>query len=522
MDQNKIKILWVDDEIDLLKPHVIFLENKGYLVQTATNGTDALDLVKSTPFDLIFLDENMPGLSGLETLGRIKDINAHVPVIMITKSEEEAIMDEAIGSKMADYLIKPVNPKQILLTIKKNINQKELVTRQTTSAYQMAFSKLGMQINDSFTHDDWQEVYRKLVYWEMELSVSEDKAMDEVMQMQKTEANRAFSRFVTRNYLDWMDPNKSSRPVLSPDLFRKRIFPLLGKGRKVFVMLIDNLRFDQWRALSPIFSEYFNIVSEDLYYSILPTATMYARNSMFAGLMPSEIKKLYPDMWEEDDNEEGGKNNFEEEFLRKQMVRHGLSEKLYFEKITNLKVGRKSTDNLNQMLQADLTVMVFNFIDMISHARTEMDMIKELASDEAAYRSLTLSWFKHSSLLELVRELRNNNFALVLTPDHGTTKVNNPIKVVGERSTNTNLRYKLGRNLNYNSREVYEVKRPDQARLPTVNVSTGYIFAMNQDFFAYPNNFNHYANYYKNTFQHGGISLEEILIPCVRMVPRGS
>jgi DNA-binding response OmpR family regulator len=520
MENKKIKILWVDDEIELLKPHIIFLENKDFWVQTATNGVDAIDLVKENLYDIIFLDENMPGLTGLETLSRIKSMNSNIPIVMITKSEEETIMDEAIGSKMADYLIKPVNPKQILLSIKKNVNQRELVTKQTTSAYQMEFSKLGMQINDSMTFENWKDVYRKLVHWEMELSTSDDKAMDEVLQMQKNEANRSFAKFISRNYINWLDPKNNNRPMLSPDLVQQTIIPSLGKGRKVFVMLIDNLRFDQWKAISPIISDYYNVVSEDLYLSILPTATMYARNSLFSGLMPSEIKRQYPDFWEEDDNEEGGKNNFEEELFRKQLTRYNRHEKLYFEKITNIKSGKKSTENLNQILQADVSVMVFNFVDMVSHARTEMDMIKELASDEAAYRSLTLSWFKHSSLLDLVKELRNNDFDLILTTDHGTVKVNNPIKVVGERSTNTNLRYKHGRNLNYNPKEVFEVRRPDQVKLPAANVSTSYVFAMNQDFFAYPNNFNHYANYYRNTFQHGGISLEEMLIPIVKLSPK--
>lgn len=521
MIQNrKTKILWVDDEIDLLKPHIIFLENKDYEVHTATNGSDAIDLVSENQFDIIFLDENMPGYTGLETLSRIKQINNIVPVVMITKSEEEAIMDEAIGSQMADYLIKPVNPKQILLSIKKNINKKELVTKQTTSAYQGEFSRLGMKINDSFTIDDWEEVYRKLTYWEMELSNSNDKTMDEVLQMQKTEANSAFCRFISKNYLGWLNQNSNNRPLISTDIFSKRVFPLLDKGRKVFVMLIDNLRFDQWRALSPIVGEYYNIINDEIYTSILPTATMYARNSIFSGLMPADIKKAYPDFWFDDDNEDGGKNNFEEELLRKQMARHGRKEKLYFEKITTSKPGRKGSDNLNQILQSELAVLVLNFVDMISHARTEMNMIKELAGDEAAYRSLTVSWFKHSGLPEMLKELSRNNFDLIITTDHGTINVNNPIKVIGERSTNTNLRYKQGRNLNYNPKEVFEVKRPADAHLPSMNVSSAYIFAMRQDFFAYPNNYNHYANYYKNTFQHGGISLEEMMIPIIRLEPK--
>ncbi|MGF7140320.1 T9SS response regulator signal transducer PorX [Roseimarinus sediminis] len=517
---KRIKILWVDDEIDLLKPHIIFLENKGYDVLSATNGADAIEIVKENPLDIIFLDENMPGYSGLETLNLIKQINNLVPVVMITKSEEESIMDEAIGSQMADYLIKPVNPKQILLSIKKNINKKELVTRQTTSAYQMGFSKLGMQINDSYTISDWEEVYRKLTYWEMELSNSDDKAMDEVLQMQKTEANHAFCRFIAKNYISWLDSNNKERPLISPDLFPKRIFPVLDEGKKVFVMIIDNIRFDQWRALSPIISEYYSVVKDEMYMSILPTATMYARNSIFSGLMPADIKKISPRFWSDDDNEEGGKNNFEEELLKQQMSRHGRKEKLFFEKITSVKPGRKGTDNLNKMLQSDLAVLVLNFVDMISHARTEMNMIRELASDEAAYRSLTVSWFKHSGLTDLLKDLSDNNYELILTTDHGTIRVNNPLKVIGERSTNTNLRYKLGRNLNYNPKEVFEIKKPEEARLPSNNVSTSFIFAMNQDFFAYPNNYNYYANYYRDTFQHGGISMEEMLIPVIRLQPK--
>lgn len=519
MQERRPKILWVDDEIDLLKPHIIFLDNKGYDVATATNGADAIDMVKENPYDIIFLDENMPGYSGLETLSRIKQINNIVPVVMITKSEEEAIMDEAIGSQMADYLIKPVNPKQILLSIKKNINKKELVTRQTTSAYQMQFSQLGMKINDSFTINDWEDVYRKLTYWEMELNNSDDKNMDEVLQMQKTEANNSFSRFISKNYIDWLNGD-DDRPLLSPDLFSKRVFPILDEGKKTFVMVIDNIRFDQWRVLSPMFSEYYNITNDEMYCSILPTATMYARNSIFSGLMPADIKKIYPQFWVDDDNEDGGKNNFEEDLLREQMNRFGRKERLFFEKITAAKPGRKGSDNLNQILQSDLAVMVLNFVDMISHARTEMNMIKELASDEAAYRSLTVSWFKHSGLPELIKALSENNYELILTTDHGTINVNNPLKVVGERSTNSNLRYKLGRNLNYKAKDVFEIKNPSEARLPAPNVSTSFIFARNQDFFAYPNNFNYYANFFKNTFQHGGISLEEMMIPVIRMQPK--
>ncbi|MGE5394662.1 MAG: PglZ domain-containing protein [Candidatus Saccharibacteria bacterium] len=516
----KTKILWTDDEIDLLRAHIIFLQEKGFDVITTNNGTDAVELVKTNFFDIIFLDENMPGLSGLQTLSEIKTIDPNVPVVMITKSEEEDIMDEAIGSKMADYLIKPVNPKQILLSIKKNVDQRRLVTQQTTSAYQSEFSKIGMQISDRLSFEEWADVYRKLVFWELELSASEDSAMDEVLRMQKTEANNAFAKYIRNNYQSWFSTNQSERPLLSVDIFYKKIFPLVDNGNKVFVMVIDNLRYDQYRALSTILTNYYHIEEEELYCSILPTATMYARNAMFAGMMPSEIEKRYPELWDDDDNE-GYKNRHEHELLQKQLSRRGKNYRLFFEKITNVKGDKKMTDYLGNILQSDLSVMVVNFVDMISHARTEMDMIKELAADEPAYRSLTRSWFNHSSLLDLVKLLAENKVKVVLTTDHGSIRVENAQKVIGDRETNTNLRYKLGRNLNYKSKAIYEIKTPATIYLPSRNVSTSYIFATNTDFFAYPNNFNYFAQFFRNTFQHGGISMEEMIIPIVTMTPKG-
>ena len=516
---RKVRILWTDDEVDLLMAHILFLKEKGYEVVTANNGNDAIELVQKEFFDIIFLDENMPGLSGLETLSRIKTIEPNIPVVMITKSEEENIMDEAIGSKMADYLIKPVNPKQILLTLKKNVDQKRLVTQKTTSAYQSEFARIGLEIGEHQSFNDWKNTYRKLVFWELELSESEDSAMDEVLRMQKAEANNAFSRFVKRNYAGWFQKDSGDRPLLSPDVFRKKIFPLLDKGSKVFVLIIDNLRYDQYRGLSTVISNYFRTEEEELYCSILPTATMYARNAMFAGLMPSEISRVYPHLWEEDDNE-GNKNIHELELLQNQMKRLGRSDKLHYDKVSNLKEGKRITEHLQNILQSDLSVMVFNFVDMLSHARTEMEMIKELAVDERAYRSLTLSWFNNSALLELLKLLAENRVKVVLTTDHGTIRVDNPLKVIGDREASTNLRYKMGKNLNYQSKQVFEIMNPSSVQLPSRNVSTTFIFASNNDFFVYPKNYNHYAGFYKNTFQHGGISMEEMIIPLVTFSPK--
>lgn len=516
---KKVKILWTDDEIDVLKPHILFLEEKGFLVMTANSGDDAISKVKIDNFDIIFLDEHMPGLSGLETLEIIKGLTPSTPVIMITKSEEEDIMDEAIGSKIADYLIKPVNPKQILLSIKKNLQLKELVSRKTTASYQTQFGELGNLINRAMTFDDWVEIYKALVYWELELEVSNQGGMKEVLKMQSIEANSEFSKYIKNNYKRWFQPSVSETPRLSQNLFKESVFPFIKEGRQVVFIVVDNLRLDQLQALYPYLSEYFTVEKEELYCSILPTATQYARNAIFAGLMPMEIKKHFPDLWKEED-EEGSKNMHEEELLRLQLKRLGKEIPMKYVKISNLSAGKKLVENARDILNYPLSVLVYNFVDILSHARTEMEMIKELASDESAYRSLTLSWFLHSTLYDLLKELSGKDITLVLTTDHGSIRVQQPVKVVGDRMTTTNLRYKMGKNLNYDAREVFEINNPSEIHLPQANVSSKYIFADTQNFFAYPNRFNHYVGYYKNTFQHGGISMEEMMVPLLTLGPR--
>ena len=510
-------LLWVDDEIELLKAHIIFLEKKGYEVVTVSNGPDAIDQCRQQTFDLVLLDEQMPGLSGLETLQQIKEIQPATPVVMVTKSEEENIMDQAIGSKIADYLIKPVNPNQILLTLKKNIHRREIVTEVTQTSYQQQYQQLAMEIGDCRTFDDWKDVYKKLVRWELELS-SADSNMTEMLSMQKEEANNGFGKFIAKNYLGWIKNNNEGRPLISPEIFKRKIFPEIDKGNKVFLIVVDNFRYDQWRVLSQEIGDMFDI-DEDLYLSILPTATQYARNAIFSGLMPLQISKMYPDLWVDEDEEEG-KNLNEGPLIGTQIDRFRRHDKYSYHKINDSSAGEKLLKEFNNLHQNDLNVVVINFIDMLSHARTEMKMVRELANNESAYRSITLSWFRHSVLSDLFRLLAQSDYEVIITTDHGSIRATQPLKIIGDRNTNTNLRYKLGKNLSYNAKDVFAIHNPAEAQLPSPNISTSYVFAMGDSFFAYPNNYNYYVSYYKDTFQHGGISMEEMIIPLITMKGR--
>ena len=501
----------------MLRPHILFLEKKGYEIDTATNGADAIDLCRESSFDLILLDENMPGLSGLETLMQLKELTPNVPIVMVTKNEEEDLMEQAIGSKIADYLIKPVNPNQILLTLKKNIHAKELVQEVAQTGYRQDFARIGMQLSENLTAEDWKELYKKLVFWEMELATT-DSNMTDMLQMQKEEANLTFAKFVRKNYEEWIT-NPDARPLMSPDIFKRCVFPRLSAGRKVLLLVLDNCRFDQWRMLSAELSDDFDI-EENLYYSILPTATQYARNAIFAGLMPLQIKEMYPDLWV-DEEEDEGKNLNEEELIRQQLARYRRRETFTYHKVNDSGAMDKILGGFSAMAAHPLNVLVINFIDILSHARTESKMVRELAGSESAYRSITLSWFRHTPIKDLFRRLASEDFDILITTDHGSIRVNTPTKVVGDRNVNTNLRYKLGKNLSYNPKEVYEVKQPKKLLLPQPNLSTAYIFATGARFFAYPNNYNYYVQYYKDTFQHGGISMEEMLIPLISLKAKG-
>lgn len=514
---QRYKILWADDEIDLLKPHILFLENKGYDMTAVNSGSDAIEKCNEGYYDIIFLDENMPGMTGLETLNYIKAKYPTLPVVMITKSEEEQIMEEAIGAKIADYLIKPLNPSQILLAIKKILENKRLVTEKTNLSYQQEFRNISMAFHEDMDHEQWADIYKKLVFWELEIDGTEDKSMAEVFNMQKDEANTNFARFVKENYDSWLNDAESEKPLLSHLLMKNKVFPELNHGESLFFVVIDNLRYDQWKIIEPAITEYFNVGEESSYYSILPTTTAYSRNAIFSGLLPLEMSKKYKELWVGED-EDDGKNNNEDKFLERQIQRLNLDIKFSYSKVKRVSEGRHFVDNINNMMANELNVVVYNFVDMLSHARTDMAMIRELAPDESAYRSITRSWIEHSPLLEALRIISSKGGKVIVTTDHGTIRVRKPFKIIGDRNTNTNLRYKQGKNLGYDhAGEVMEVGKPEYLFLPKTNVSTSYVFATEDRFFAYPNNYNYYVNYYRDTFQHGGISMEEMIIPIISL-----
>ena len=504
------RILWADDEIDSLKPHLLFLTNKGHEVTPVNSGNEAIVYFSKENFDLVFLDENMPGISGLTALEEIKKISLNTPVIMITKSEEEMIMEEAIGKQISDYLIKPVNPHQILMAIKKILDGKRLVSETNSTSYRQEFNKISQDLNLVKDLKGWKDIFKQLTFWELQLETS-DQNMVEVFNMQKEEANQLFTRFIDKNYQDII----SSNEILSHNLLKSNLFPELNQ-QSYFLIVIDNLRYDQWLIIKPILEEYFNIEKEETYTSIIPTTTQYARNALFSGLSPLEINRRYPDKWvSEEENE--GKNLHEEFFLNENLRRHQLNIKSSYHKITNLNAGKKLVQQIDNLNHNQLNTIVYNFVDTLSHARTDMEVIKELAEDESAYRSITRSWFKHSPLFDVLKKISTTSSKVFLTTDHGTIRVKTPTKVIGPKSTNTNMRYKVSKNLTYQSKDVIEAQHPEKIMLPKTHLSSSFIFAREDKYFVYPNNYNHFAKLYNDTFQHGGISMEEMLIPYVQL-----
>ncbi|WP_022834528.1 T9SS response regulator signal transducer PorX [Salisaeta longa] len=514
------RILWTDDEIDLLRPHVLFLEDKGYAVDTAANGADAINLVREQAYDLVLLDEQMPGMDGLETLTEIKRLRADVPVVMVTKSEEERLMEEALGERISDYLTKPVNPSQILLTCKRLLERTRLRQESTAQGYLQSFGEIGHAVDTARTADAWVTLYQRLVRYDMELQG--DEGARQIFHDQYQKANRAFGQFVEDRYADWVATDRSrddERPLLSHEVVAQHVLPHVeADDAPVVFFVIDCMRYDQWQMLRPLLQDRFDM-QVDFHFGILPTATPYARNAIFSGLLPRDFVERFPQVWAGEDTEHS-RNQHEELLLQQLVKRHRMQLNLRYDKLITTDDGRSFAQSVHNVTQHDLAAVVVNFVDILAHSRSDSDVLKELAPNEPAYRSLTRTWFEHSWLLEALQSLAAQGATVVLTTDHGAIRSLRSSKVIGDRETSTALRYKYGRNLQCDEEDAVFVRNPETFGLPQHSLSTNYIFAKEDFYFVYPTNFHHYENRYRDTMQHGGISMEEMMLPVATLTPK--
>jgi CheY-like chemotaxis protein len=522
MDEQKGRILWVDDEIELLRPHIRLLVDRGYTVDTATNGEDAVSLVKTSGFDLVFLDEMMAGMGGLRTLAEIKDLRPNLPVVMITKNEEESLMEEAIGSKINDYLTKPVNPSQVLMACKKFLEGRKITGAAVSRDYIQGFNQITSALTQGPDFNEWIGLYSRLSDWATELDAHPELGLKQTLTDQLRECNLAFGKYVEKNYRDWL-VQKDKKPILSPEVVDRFVIPEMQTGKSVIFFVIDCLRLDQWRVMESFLHEYYAI-STQYYYSILPTATPYSRNAIFSGSFPSDLELRFPELWEKSEDDETSRNRYEKQFLEKLLERRKivLKPELKYVKILDPEFGRSIEANINSYTQSKLTAIVVNFVDMLAHGRSDSTLLKEIAPDESAYRSLTHSWFQHSSLFGMLKTLsRNKNVTVLLTTDHGSIRCLRGTRVLGDREASTNLRYKFGRNLKAEDKAAIFVKDPSEFRLPKRGVTINYIIAKEDYYFVYPTDYHRYLNQYRDSFQHGGVSMEEVILPMVTLNPKG-
>ena len=518
---NKARVLWVDDEIEFLRPHILFLEEKGYDVETATNADDGLEMIRQSGFDLVLLDESMPGKDGLTALGEIKELEPGLPVIMITKNEEESLMEDAIGAHIDDYLTKPVNPSQILLAAKKILESRNISQKKLTRDYPQELNKITMQLMNRLSPDDWVDIFRRICSWDVELDSVPDQELREIIYNQRRECNVEFGKYIERNYLDWVNAPEDERPMLSTDIVKNYVYPELRDGKKVVFMVIDCLRLDQWMALEKYFYEFYSI-KKDYYFSILPTATPFSRNAIFSGLFPSELEARYPEMWAQGEDDDHSRNRHESELIYDQLRLLGLKlrQEPRYTKIVNVNEGRNLDKNLDSFLDTPLLSIVVNFVDILAHSRSDLPILKEIAPNESSYRSLTCSWFEHSAIYNIFRKLAEKDITVYVTSDHGSIRCMRGTKVLGDRETSTNLRYKYGRNLKVDKKHAFHIANPSEAKLPQRNFNINYIVSKEDYYFVYPTNYHKYLSYYRDSFQHGGISLEEMVLPIIRLDPK--
>ncbi|MBN1164160.1 MAG: PglZ domain-containing protein [Candidatus Krumholzibacteriota bacterium] len=512
------RILWVDDEIDLLRPHIIFIEDKGYRVTGVSSGEEAIGILRRDIYDLVLLDETMPGKSGLEVLQEIKEISANLPVVMITKNEAEGLMDQAIGMKIDDYLLKPVNPLQMYSMIKRILESHKIQKGAISKEYLQVFRRLDDMVTGRPDWPQWAQVHMELSAWDLEFDRFTETGLEQIHADLRKKCNSEFGRYIEDNYRIWI--NSGEGPRLSVDILKRYVFPSLREGKNTYLFVIDCMRYDQWLTIEDMLAPLYNI-QRDYYYSILPTATPYARNAIFSGLYPAEIQKHFPDYWLEKSKDELSKNRYEQELLQKYLERVGLAGKnLKYIKIYEISEANEIRKQVDSYRSIDLVAMVFNFLDILAHGRSQSEILQEIAPNEGAFRSLMRSWFAHSALFDILQKISKQKATVVITTDHGSILGKKASLVYGNRDTSTNLRYKFGENINSDSKQTLMIRNPQEYKLPTESPSKNYTLAKENYYFVYPTHFHEYEKQYQGTFQHGGVSLEEMIVPCITMTPK--
>lgn len=519
MNQLRGNILWVDDEIDHLKPHILYLEDKGYKLATVTNGSDAIEMVKTHRFDLILLDQFMPGMDGLETVRRIKEVRETIPIILITKSEEEWLMDEAISEKISQFLIKPVKPTQIFIAAKNLLETPKILEDHVTAGYLREFQEIEARLQTPMTAEDWWELYNRLIHWQIEFDHHKDTGLGNILGEQIQTCNREFTHFFLKAFPGWLQSEE--RPPLTVDIVPATVLPKLKQDQKVCLIVVDSLRQDHLMSILPDIRQYFEIEVAGA-FSLLPTATPFSRNSIFSGFYPDEILDRYPEQREAMETHAQSLNQLEEKMLFDQLRRAGLGSKsMHHHKIWHVDEGTKFAQRVTEYLEVDLLSIVINFVDILAHRRSESDVLKEMLPDDSGYRSAVRTWFRHSWFFDVLRELSRSNFKVIITSDHGSIRVNRGVIVGADKDTSSGVRYKYGRNLNCNSRHALVIKNPRKYRLPEFGPQTSYLIAKDDVFFLYPTQQHRFESIYKGSFQHGGISMEEIMVPLVTLHPQG-
>jgi DNA-binding response OmpR family regulator len=513
-------ILWVDDEVESLSSHILFLQEQGFNVEKAAHGDDALALLQRTAYGVVLLDEQMPGRRGLDLFRAIRALDLTLPVVMVTKSEEPATLKDAIGADISDYLVKPVNPRQVLSVVTRILEGDRIRQQRLSRDFATRFRELEARRAGVLDWRSWTELVVELAEWEFRLGQAEEPGLSEALQSLQASLRQDFARFIDQQYAGWLRGTRADRPPLSVDIVPEFVEPALRQHKKALLVVVDCLRLDQWEAIRPLISTRFD-VETSYYFSIVPTATPFARNAIFSGLLPAALQAAHPHWWR--DQDESSLNAHEHELLSAQLERrYGRQIPVRYEKVFTAADGEALLTRLPSHLAAEgVTALVFNFIDQLTHGRTENSTLFEVARDAPALRSLTRTWFERSALWGALREAERRNVPVLLTTDHGSIHCHSPATVFARRDATANLRYKFGEDLRTQEREAAIVV-DDLASfgLPARAPGTRLLLATGDRFFVYPTKLREYQARYRGAFLHGGVTPEEMVLPIALLTAR--